>query len=250
MEWIVIIAIGFICVSYPILMLVCTFMMPWYVILAYFLWIILSMIVITRMNSKGAITITIILTIIFTIVFCSSIPGSNISYMFDDNKALSYIMPAFNLPAILYFGFKIKNSVNNAKLDRLSQRKRYINNYLEKEISHKKAVLSVLAELEKSFDNINKLLDLLSILDYSNGSLLIDKFTEYKSECFKNIRPTIIIKLPDSEKANFPQKYSELNLYKSAINDKYQNLLKKKNLIQNATSEYEIRKLTKKIVNT
>ena len=47
MEWIYIIAIGFICVMYPIALLICVFLMPWYVILAYFIWITISIILIS-----------------------------------------------------------------------------------------------------------------------------------------------------------------------------------------------------------
>ena len=52
MEWIYylicIIAIGFICVMGPILTLIYTFMMPWYVIMAYFAWIALSLLLISK----------------------------------------------------------------------------------------------------------------------------------------------------------------------------------------------------------
>ena len=141
MEWIYylicIIAIGFICVMVPILTLIYTFMMTWYVMMSYFVWIALSLLLISKLQKKDAITITVILTFIFTMVFRMSIQNSNLSSTSDDEGVLEYlILPALNLPAILYFGFMAKRKTEKSKINKINNAKQDAIQYVDKRIKN------------------------------------------------------------------------------------------------------------------
>lgn len=107
MEWIFIIAIGFICIACPILILLYLQWMPWYVAVIFALWIIACITTVVFSKSKNKKWYEILLpsfifTFIFTIVFMTSMDVDH--YMFDENTGLWVIAPACSLPAFYLIG--------------------------------------------------------------------------------------------------------------------------------------------------
>lgn len=91
MEWVFIIAIGFICIACPILILLYLEWMPWYVSVLFAVWILASIGTITFTKSKEKkwyekLIPTFIFTLMFTIVFMASMDTDH--YMFDENTGL------------------------------------------------------------------------------------------------------------------------------------------------------------------
>lgn len=249
MEWIYIIAIGFICVMYPIALLICVFLMPWYVILAYFIWITISIILISKLQTKTAITVTVVLTVVFTIVFCTAIHYSQISSMYNEEKLklLPYIMPALNLPAIFYFGFKAKRKSEESKVNKLSSAKQDAIKSIDKTIKNKTVVLQLISETERDYRSVSDLLCLLSLLDKTTGNTLVGKYNSIQNDSFSKARTNIMLKLPDSEKADFPNDYSDLSRYKSTIEKERQELNRYKESIHSCNSAIEIKKTMKNL---
>ena len=254
MEWIYylicIIAIGFICVMGPILTLIYTFMMPWYVIMAYFAWIALSLLLISKLQKKDAITITVILTFIFSMVFRMSIQNSNLSSTSDDEGVLEYlILPALNLPAILYFGFMAKRKTEKSKINKINNAKQDAIQYVDKRIKNITIILQVISDIERDYKSVSDLLCLFSRLDRITGKTLVDKYNSIQNASFSRARTLIMLKLPESEKACFPNNYSDLSRYKGTIEKERLELNRYKETIPNCNSSLEIKKIMKKIQN-
>lgn len=107
MEWVFIIAIGFICIACPILILLYLELMPWYVSIVFALWILVCITTLAFSKSKGkkwyeTMVPSFISTFIFTIVFMASMDTDH--YMFDDNIGLWVIAPTCSLPAFYLIG--------------------------------------------------------------------------------------------------------------------------------------------------
>lgn len=252
MDWLAILQIAgivFICVMYPILLLIFVFMMPWYVILSYLIWIAISIVLISKIQTKTAIAVTVVLTIVFTIVFCVSIPNSNISSMFDDKgtKALPYIMPVFNLPAILYFGFKVKRKSEESKINKIKNAKQDAIKNINERIKNKTIVLQLISETERDYKSVSNLLYLFTQLDKITGKALVDKYNRIRNDSFSRTRASIILKLPNTEKANFPKEYSDLSRYKDTIEKERQELNRYKETIHSCNSALEIKKVMRNL---
>lgn len=160
MEWIFIIAIGFICIAYPIILFLYIWYMPVSVIVIYFIWLLgsIASIALSKGNNKkwyeeGAIAF--LLTVIFTIIFVGSIDTDH--YMFDENNAMWFLAPTLCLPMIIFVGCKLKSSVEKSRLEKQEQCIKELNN---EKIKLESEILTLRVQL-RSCDEINRFLNLL-----------------------------------------------------------------------------------------
>lgn len=131
MEWIFIIAIGFICIACPILILLYLQWMPWYVSVAFCIWLVacIGTIVFSKDKEKKwyeRMVPSFVLTLIFTILFLAAMDTDH--YMFDENTGLWVVAPALSLPAFYLIGIwlngkwlikqKVKRQEYNKNIDR------------------------------------------------------------------------------------------------------------------------------------
>lgn len=148
MEWLFYIGIGFICIAGVILLFLYIWYMPWFVIIAYFLWLIGSVCSITFSKGKEkkwyGITITFVLTFFFTVLFLSMMDTEH--YMFDDGNPIWYVAPTLNLPAICLIGSWL-NKKWQAKQDRKLEA---YNMAIDRQIREKNLEI---AKLEQSIKN-------------------------------------------------------------------------------------------------
>ena len=141
MEWIFIIAISFICIACPILILLYLEWMPWYVSVLAVIWIISCISTIVFSKSKKwyeRLIPSFIFTVIFTVVFMTSIDTDH--YMFDENNGLWVVAPTLSLPAFYFIGGRL----NGKRLARQDKRRTEYNEIVDKEIKGKICTIHLL----------------------------------------------------------------------------------------------------------
>lgn len=162
MEWIFIIAIGFICLACPILILLYLQWMPWYVAVAFAIWLVTCIGTIALSKGKNKkwyerMVPSFIATFIFTVLFLAAMDTDH--YMFDENIGLWIVAPALSLPAFYLIGMWL-----NRKWQASQENKRIeYNKNIDKQISDKNAEIR---NLEQSIKTKTVITHLVNMLDY------------------------------------------------------------------------------------
>lgn len=107
MKWIYIIAIGFICLACPVLILLYLQWMPWFVSAAFGLWLVSCIGTITFSKRKDKkwyerMIPSFIATFAFTVLFLTAMDTDN--YVFGENIGLWVVAPALSLPTFYLIG--------------------------------------------------------------------------------------------------------------------------------------------------
>lgn len=160
MEWIFIIAISFICIACPILILLYLEWMPWYVSVLAVIWIISCISTIVFSKSKKwyeRLIPSFIFTVIFTVVFMTSIDTDH--YMFDENNGLWVVAPTLSLPAFYFIGGRL----NGKRLAREDKRRTEYNEIVDKEIKNR---LGEIEELDRAIKGKICTIHLLDLLGH------------------------------------------------------------------------------------
>ena len=162
MEWIFIIAIGFICLACPILILLYLQWMTWYVAVAFAIWLVTCVGTIALSKGKDKkwyerMVPSFIATVIFTVLFLAAMDTDH--YMFDENIGLWVVAPALSLPAFYLIGMWL-----NGKRQASQENKRIeYNKSIDKQISDRNAEIR---KLEQSIQTKTVITHLISMLDY------------------------------------------------------------------------------------
>lgn len=162
MEWVFLIAVGFICITCPILILLYLQWMPWYVSVAFCIWFVscIGTIAFSRGKDKKwyeRMVPSFILTLIFTLLFLIAMDTDH--YMFDENIGLWIVAPALSLPAFYLIGIWL-----NGKWQAKQEEKRQeYNKNIDKQIDDKYAEIR---KLELSLKNDTVITHFISVLDY------------------------------------------------------------------------------------
>lgn len=160
MEWIIIIAIGFICLACPILILLYLQWMPWFVTVAFCLWLVSCIGTIAFSKGKDKkwyerMLPSFITTFIFTVLFLTAMDTDH--YMFDDNIGLWVVAPALSLPAFYLIGIWL-----NGKWQANQEAKRIeYNKSIDKQISEKNAEIRKLEQSIKAKTTISHFVEML-----------------------------------------------------------------------------------------
>ena len=171
MEWLYLLAIGFICLAYPVILFISIWYMPWYIILTYFIWLISCLFSIIKLKKNKlkwyeCILPSFIFAIIFTFIFSMSIDKNH--YLFEDNSFIWILAPFLNLPAIYYLGAylyeKIRSYEDKKRNLLINDLRHQIRQYedeiwiLKDKIHSKKSVMTFIDLLEYcNATNINEL---------------------------------------------------------------------------------------------
>ena len=174
MEWLFIIAIGFICLIYPVITVVSLQWLPWYVSVAFAIWIICCITTIAYPSRKEKkwyerMIPSFVLTFVFSIVFFSSIDTEH--YMFEDNVAMWIVAPALNLPLLYFIGMWVNGKWKSIK----SAKREEHNKAIEREINEKRTIIQ---KLEKSIYNKTVIIHFVEMLNFcgeDTSSLIRDK---------------------------------------------------------------------------
>ena len=167
MEWIFIIAIGFICIACPILILLYLQWMPWYVSVLFVVWILASIGTTAFTKSKEKkwyekLIPTFIFTIFFTIVFMTSMDTDH--YMFDENTGLWVVAPALSIQAFYVIG----GWLNEKWLKRQDQKRNKHNHSVDKKIKQK---LHEIQELDRAIKDKICTTRLLNMLEHCGADV-------------------------------------------------------------------------------
>lgn len=172
MEWLIYIGIGFICIAGVILLFLYIWYMPWFVIVAYFLWLICSVCSITFSKGKEkkwyGVILTFIFTFIFTVLFLGTMDTDH--YMFDDGNPIWFVAPTLNLPAICLLGSWL-NKKWQAKADRKIQA---YNLAIDRQIREKRLQISNLEQSIKNKEVITRFVEMLDCCGENVAQLKAD----------------------------------------------------------------------------
>lgn len=162
MEWIVLIAIGFICLACPILILLYLQWMPWYVSVAFVVWFVSCIGTIAFSKGKEKkwyerMVPSFILTFIFTVLFLSTMDTDY--YMFDENTGLWVVAPTLSLPALYLIGIWL----NGKRQAQQEIKRQEYNKNIDRQIEDKYAEIR---KLEMSIKDKTVITHLVNMLDY------------------------------------------------------------------------------------
>lgn len=196
MEWLYLIAIGLICVAFPIILFLYIWYLPPVIIVLFFLWIIFSLATIVLSRSKKwyeELIGTFVLTGIFTIVLVSAISNSS-SYMFDEDNTGIIIAPAISIVAIYFVGSFFKEKHSKSLSARQAKQKEEIRKdilQIEKEIAQ---IENKIGKKEKAFHLVELLAfcgsdmgDIKAHPENESVNLLITEIIE-KRETIKKLK--------------------------------------------------------------
>lgn len=169
MQWVVIIAIGFICIACPVLLLLYLQWMPWYVTVAYFIWLVscIGSIAFSKGKDKKwyeRMIPAFFLTFCFTVLHLTSMDTEH--YMFDDNIGLWVVAPTLSLPLFYFIGRWL-----NGKLEekREADRKEH-NANIERQITAKK---SEIQKLEQSLKDKAVIIHFVEMLHFCGEDITV-----------------------------------------------------------------------------
>lgn len=162
MEWIVLIAIGFICLACPILILLYLQWMPWYVSVAFVVWFVSCIGTIAFSKGKEKkwyerMVPSFILTFIFTVLFLSTMDTDY--YMFGENTGLWVVAPTLSLPALYLIGIWL----NGKRQAQQEIKRQEYNQNIDRQIEDKYAEIR---KLEMSIKDKTVITHLVNMLDY------------------------------------------------------------------------------------
>ena len=165
MQFIFILAIILICIAYPILVFIYIWSMPVYVIIAYFIWVFVTIGWICLSDrpklSEYIIPVLIFLTI-FTLIWAS---GFGDMYYIEDSDEWfwMYVAPALNIPAFCLIGIKLGEFRINVKQENLRLWIKTLNCKYENKINGIDKIITLIQEQysnEKHIENLLHLFDL------------------------------------------------------------------------------------------
>ena len=166
MEWLYLIAIGLICVAFPIILFLYIWYLPPVIIVLFFLWIVFSLATIVLSKSKKwyeELIGTFVLTGIFTIVLGSAISNSS-NYMFDEDNTGIIIAPAISIVAIYFVGSFLKEKRSKSLLVKQAKQKEEIRKdilQIEKEI----------VQIENKIEKKEKAFHLVELLAFCGSDI-------------------------------------------------------------------------------
>lgn len=170
MEWIFIIAIGFLCLACPILIILYLQWMPWFVSIAFCVWLVSCIGTVAFSKGKDKewyerMIPSFIATFLFAVLFSASIDINH--YMFDEKDVWFWLIaPVLSLPMFYLIGIWL-----NGKWQ-VSQEEKYIeyNKSIDKQISDKNVEIQ---KLEHSANTKKVIIHLLNMLDYCGEDISV-----------------------------------------------------------------------------
>lgn len=175
MDWFAklqLLAIGFICVAYPILLFFMIWSQPTYVIISYFVWIACTLGWICIGEKKKIsefIVPVLILLLIFTCIYASGYSERD----FEDEPFFILATPALSTPAFCYIGYKMAISRQNKRMEQIHIWIKSLNECYKKKIEGSNQVITL---IQNAYSDEKKIERMLNLLDACSGSDLQNCF--------------------------------------------------------------------------
>lgn len=252
MDWFAklqLLAIGFICIAYPILLFIMIWSQPTYVIISYFIWIacMLGWICIGEKKKISEFIVPILsMLLIFTCIYASGYSENDL----EEEPFLILATPAFSTPAFCYIGYKMAVYKQSKKREQMYIWMKILNEFYKKKIEGANRIITM---IQNAYSDEKKIEKLLSLLDACSGNDLQKCFGKklmgVNKELIAQINETIskyslTVELEDKTVGEildemiclkceynsqlYTEKQTELNSY-SEVKNKYNRTCKKNN---------------------
>lgn len=171
MDWVAklqLLAIGFICVAYPILLFIMIWSQPSYVIISYFAWIACTfgwICIGEKKKFSEYIVPVLILLLIFTCIFASGFSERD----FEEEPFLILVTPALSTPAFCYIGYKMAVYRQSKRLEQIQTWIKSLNECYKKKIEGSNKVITL---IQNTYADEKKIERMLSLLDACSGNNL------------------------------------------------------------------------------
>ena len=239
MQWIFLIAIGFICIAYPIVLLILVCYMPFYAVLVFLAWLTICITSIAYSKSEivfEKLTASIIASIIFAIVLGIVISSGETELLFDEDEVgalFAFVLsPFFSLPAVYWVGNKLQAKViakeNEKRRELLSECKKE----LHKQLNIKSTIIKVIDEYYLTTENTLDLIRLIDNLHTKESNDIESSYINAENKRFLDCRQSLLLKIDTSEIENFPKGYEDIDLYYYGIKQEVKNIEDKLNSIK------------------
>ncbi len=175
MDWFAklqLLAIGFICVAYPILLFIMIWSQPTYVIISYFVWIacMLGWICIGEKKKISEFIVPVlIMLLIFTCIYASGYSERD----FEEETFFILATPALSTPTFCYIGYKMAVSRQSKRMEQIHIWIKSLNECYKKKIEGTNKVITL---IQSTYSDEKKIERLLRLLDACGGSNLQNCF--------------------------------------------------------------------------
>lgn len=239
MQWIFLIAIGFICIAYPIVLLILVCYMPFYAVLVFLAWLTICITSIAYSKSEKVfekLSVSIIASIIFAIFLGVVVSSGQTELLFDEDEVgalFAFVLsPFFSLPAVYWVGNKLQAKViakeNEKRRELLSECKKE----LHKQLNVKSTIIRVIDEYYLTTENTLDLIRLIDNLHTNESNHIESSYINAENKRFLDCRQSLLLKIDTSERENFPKGYEDIDLYYYGINQEIKNIEDKLNSIK------------------
>lgn len=169
MDWFAklqLLAIGFICVAYPILLFIMIWSQPTYVIISYFVWVacMLGWICIGEKKKISEFIVPVlIMLLIFTCIYASGYSERD----FEEGPFFILATPALSTPAFCYIGYKMAVSRQSKKMEQIHIWIKSLNECYKKKIEGLNKVITL---IQNTYADEKKIERMLSLVDACSGN--------------------------------------------------------------------------------
>lgn len=149
MDWFAklqLLAIGFICVAYPILLFIMIWSQPTYVIISYFVWVacMLGWICIGEKKKISEFIVPVlIMLLIFTCIYASGYSERD----FEEEPFFILATPALSTPAFCYIGYKMAVYRQSKRMEQIQTWIKSLNECYKKKIEGTNKVITLIQNL-------------------------------------------------------------------------------------------------------
>lgn len=252
MQWIFLIAIGFICIAYPVMLFVLVCYMPFYAILVFLAWLTMCITSIAYSKSEKVfekLSLSIIVSIIFAIFLGIVVSSGETELLFDVDEIgalIAFVLsPFLSLPVIYWVGNKLQAKVlakqNEKRRELLSECKKE----LHKQLNIKSTILTVIDEYYLNTESTLNLIRLIDNLHTNESNEIESSYINAENKRFLDCRQSLLLKIDTSERENFPKRYENIDLYYYGIKQEIKNIEDKLNSIKTLGIK-ELKKLQKR----
>ncbi|MBQ7358821.1 MAG: hypothetical protein IJW63_01855 [Lachnospiraceae bacterium] len=175
MDWFAklqLLAIGFICVAYPILLFIMIWSQPTYVIISYFIWIA-CMLGWICMGEKKKISEFIVPVLIMLLIFTCIYASGYSERDFEEEPFFILATPALSTPAFCYIGYKMAVSRQSKKMEQIRIWIKSLNECYKKKIEGSNKVITL---IQNAYSDEKKIERMLRLLDACSGNDLQNCF--------------------------------------------------------------------------
>lgn len=169
MDWFAklqLLAIGFICVAYPILLFIMIWSQPTYVIISYFVWVacMLGWICIGEKKKISEFIVPVlIMLLIFTCIYASGYSERD----FEEEPFFILATPALSTPAFCYIGYKMAVYRQSKRMEQIQTWIKSLNECYKKKIEGTNKVITL---IQNTYADEKKKERMLSLLDACSGN--------------------------------------------------------------------------------